>query len=233
MIQAKFRTVRPLLASSLLPLALSIASAPAWADGQSHDAAMSGFYAGINLGYGGGQDAVTEINGPRFYFPDTRGVIAGAQVGWQKQLDDRLVGGFEVEVGDLGQSGNTARSDGFATVSSSIDLGAYATFSGRLGVLVERDWLLYGRAGITVAELDARVTETATPSRSSTQDSTWGYTFGAGVERALSPQWSVRVEYQYTDFRTELALPDNGGPGPGWNHDADLHAIKLGLNMHF
>ena len=147
--------------------------------------------------------------------------------------DDRLVGGFEVEVGDLGQSGNTARSDGFATVSSSIDLGAYATFSGRLGVLVERDWLLYGRAGITVAELDARVTETATPSRSSTQDSTWGYTFGAGVERALSPQWSVRVEYQYTDFRTELALPDNGGPGPGWNHDADLHAIKLGLNMHF
>jgi opacity protein-like surface antigen len=200
----------------------------------------SGFYAGINLGYGAGEDEVTEINGPRIYFPDTGNVVGGVLVGWQTNFD-KIVAGVELEGGLLGQSGDIERSDAFAHVQSTIDYDAYATLSGRLGVRLGDEWTVYGRLGVTVAELEARTFESCptpdpcafTPSVATTQDSTWGYTIGAGVERQLSRQWSIRLEYQYTDFREELALPDGGGPGPGWTHDIDLHAVKAGLNFHF
>lgn len=218
--------------SLAIPLLAAASIAPAHADGGAKRVAdMSGFYAGVHLGYGGGQDRVEEINGPRIYYADTDGVIAGAQIGWQKQFDD-IVAGFEIEGGLLGQSADKSHADGFVTVATTVDFDAHATFSGRVGVVLKEDWLVYGRAGITVAELNAATSESATPSVAETQDSTWGYTFGVGVERRLSDKWSVRAEYQYTDFRNELALP-GGGAGPGWDHNIDLHALKVGINMHF
>jgi outer membrane immunogenic protein len=200
----------------------------------------TGFYAGLTLGYGAGEDEVAEINGPRTYFPDTGDVVGGALVGWQTHVD-RVVAGVELEGGFLGQSGDIVRSDAFAHVQSTIDYDAYATLSGRLGLRVGEDWTVYGRLGVTVAELEARTFESCpltgpcnlVPGVATTQDSTWGYTVGAGLEHRIARQWSIRLEYQYTDFREELALPDGGGPGPGWTHEIDLHAVKAGVNFHF
>jgi len=207
---------------------------PAFADGER----WSGFYGGFHLGYGGGRDDVAEVNGPRSYFPDTSGGVAGVQLGWQHQLD-RMVAGIEIEGGHLGQSGSLHRSDGGSEVTADAKLGLYGTLSARVGYLMTPSWLLYTRAGITFAEMNAETVQacpatacSVTPSRARTRDHAWGGTLGIGAEYALTEKWTARAEYQYAVLRTELALPD-GGSGPGWNHDADLHQVKIAISRRF
>ncbi len=220
--------LRGFVAASLVAAAMvpALAAAQDW----------SGIHAGLLLGHGKGRDDVAEIDGPRRYHPDTQGLLVGAQLGWQRQ-SGRLVYGAELEVGHLNQSGDHSSGDATGTVASSVDLGLYAAASARLGYLVTADWLAFGRFGVMVAELDARTSQscgdicTQEPSTAATSDSTWGLVFGAGLERRLDGPWSLRAEYQYLDFRQELALP--AGSGPGWHHEIDTHVLKLGLSRRF
>lgn len=205
--------------------------------GQSTPAAFwSGPYAGVHLGYGGGRVEATEINGPRAYGADTGGGIVGLHFGWRRPVGDFVLGA-ELEAGTLGQSGDTARGDDSGRVTLESSLGAYASLSGLGGYRVTPDWLLFGRAGVTLAAVDTRVAQTCagaactlSPSEARPRDYAWGYLVGAGVEHRFAERWSGRLEYQYTDFRHELALPSQG---PGWSFDKDLHALKLSLNRRF
>jgi len=206
--------------------------------GASASGAWSGPYGGLHLGYGAGRDNVTEVNGPRAYFPDTSGTLGGAQIGWQRQFD-RVVAGLELELGSLGQSGSVTKADEVSAVSNRADLGFYGLLSGRAGYLVTPSWLIFGRAGLAMADLNAKTTMECGPAASCLEGSgeaktkgvTIGYGLGAGIEHALSTRWSARAEYQYMSFRRELALPPVSGPG--WRHDLDLHLIKIGVNYHF
>lgn len=196
----------------------------------------SGPYAGVHLGYGGGRAEAREINGPRLYGADTSGGIAGFHLGWRKTVGDFVLG-TEVEAGTLGQSGDTVRGDESGRVTLDAGLGAYASLSGLAGYQLTPDWLLFGRAGLTIAAVDTRVAQSCpsaacalSPSAASPRDHAWGYLFGAGVEHRFADRWSGRLEYQFTDFRRELALPTEG---PGWSLDKDLHALKLSLNRRF
>ncbi|MGQ3074938.1 MAG: outer membrane protein [Ferrovibrionaceae bacterium] len=198
----------------------------------------SGFYGGVHLGYGAGRDQISEVNGQRRYYADTRGAPVGLQVGWQRQFS-QIVAGGEFEGGYLGQSGTVSRGDANGSVASHIRLGAYATLAARLGWAPVNDWLIYGRAGLTLAALDAGTVQqcgpaacSLSPSSSSTGDLAKGVVLGGGVEHRFASRWSGRVEYQYLNFRRELAMPD-GTSGPAWNHEIDTHLIKLGVNYRF
>ena len=60
-----------------------------------------------------------------------------------------------------------------------------------------------------------------------------GWTLGAGVEYALSNNWTARAEYRYTDFGTKtdtLALTYPGFHAK--NHYTD-QAVRLGLSYKF
>ncbi len=201
----------------------------------------SGPYAGGHLGYGGGRVEVTEINGPRAYGADTAGGIAGLHLGWRRPVGDFVLG-VELEAGTLGQTGDTGwndtgRGDDNGQVTLETSLETYASLSALGGYRVTPDWLLFGRAGVTVAAVETRVAQTCptvacahAPSETSPRDHAVGYLFGAGVEHRFADRWSGRLEYQYTDFRRELALPT---AGPGWAVETDLHALKLSLNRRF
>jgi outer membrane immunogenic protein len=215
-----------------LSLSLAWFGAPALAQD------WSGLYGGIHFGLGRGQDEVREVNGPRTFYPDTDGALGGVQIGWQRQFE-RVVAGGELELGYLGQEGSVTSSDANGTVTSRAELGAYGAVSARAGYLLTPSWLVFARAGITLAAIDAQTDQTCsgggctlTPSSAATRDHAWAYMFGGGVENALSERWRARLEYQYYDFRRELALPASGS-GPGWNHELDLHAIKFGINYRF
>lgn len=196
----------------------------------------SGFHAGIELGYGAGRDQIDEVDGDRRYFADTSGPIVGAVGGWQRQIGG-LVVGVELEFAHLGQTGSTTRGDGAGgEIKGRLDVGAAGTLSGRVGALVTPETLLFGRVGGTLADLRGHTDHTwidGGATRFSTADTSspsLGLTLGAGVERTLTPKWVGRFEYQYTKFSRELSLPD---VGPGWRHDADLHALKLSLLRRF
>ena len=56
-----------------------------------------------------------------------------------------------------------------------------------------------------------------------------GWTAGAGVEFAVSGNWSAKFEYDYVDLAR--ATYDVSGFGlPGINVDPSVHLVKLGLN---
>jgi outer membrane immunogenic protein len=202
----------------------------------------SGPYAGFSIGYAAGDSQAREINGPREFIAEFQGATGGLFVGWQRQVHN-VVAGVELEAGylDLGASVQRDVAGGYLT--SGADLGAFAALSGRLGVVLGGAWLAYGRAGVVVAQLDGSTVQTCTGvdlcggaqstpvSRAETRDVSLGLLLGAGVEYKLSERWNGRLEYQFVRFRTELALPPVDGPG--WNHDVDVHALKLGFSYRF
>jgi outer membrane immunogenic protein len=202
----------------------------------------SGVYLGANLGYAAGDDEAREINGPRNYIANFDGVVGGISIGWQRQRQS-WVTGLELEAGYLGLGSTVQRDVTGGFITSGADLGAYAALSGRLGYLIAPSWLVFARAGVVAADLNARTRQTctgpnlcggaqSTPVSSADASSpTWGLLLGAGVEHQLAGRWTGRLEYQFMDFRDELALP--AVDGPGWHHDINVHAVKFGLSYRF
>ena len=74
------------------------------------------------------------------------------------------------------------------------------------------------------------------------EPSRWGWTAGAGVEYALTSNWSTFFEYNYLGFGSEVAtlqctaVPDCGPPGAGnvkIRIRENFNAIKAGFNFRF
>jgi hypothetical protein len=76
--------------------------------------------------------------------------------------------------------------------------------------------------------------------------SRWGWTVGAGVEQALAPAWSVKMEYDYANFGSVDAptpasyvqrVPGSNivwtTPPGTTSANQNIHAFKVGLNMKF
>ena len=71
----------------------------------------------------------------------------------------------------------------------------------------------------------------------SVDDDRVGWTVGVGLEYALTPNWSVKGEYNYMDFGTErnrfttVVFPVNS------YHDTDIRqhvsVVKFGVNYRF
>jgi outer membrane immunogenic protein len=202
----------------------------------------SGPYAGVAAGYATGDDEAQEINGPRNYIADFGGVAAAGYVGWQYRLQS-LVAGLELEGGYLDLSSNVTRDVPAGEITSGAKLGGYAAFTGRVGILVDPSTLIYGRAGIAIAQLDAQTVQACTDpglcggaqstpvSVAETSDMSVALVLGTGIEHELDRRWTARLDYQFMSFRDELALPPIDGPG--WTHKDDVHALKAGLSYRF
>jgi len=92
--------------------------------------------------------------------------------------------------------------------------------------------LLYVKAGGAWAR-DV-YTITATGFFAETSDTNWGWTVGAGLEYGMTPNWSLKLEYNYLSFDTQRVtfVPNTGGP---FDRDVDqtIHVLKAGINYRF
>lgn len=149
------------------------------------------------------------------------GVIGGGQIGYNWQVQQFVLGVEADMVGtDLkGSSASATRTFGppilLATVNQTVTvefghIDWMASFRGRAGFAWDRA-LLYVTGGAALASIGGATTTVvngpgiALPAgtfTASTGGSTtrWGYTVGAGIEWAFSPNWSLAGEYRYTDF---------------------------------
>ena len=83
-----------------------------------------------------------------------------------------------------------------ATAEASVNW--ITTARGRVGFALS-DWLFFATGGLAVAGFD--VQSTANSASSLKYNNTiLGYVAGAGFQRALTPELSVRLEYQYLGF---------------------------------
>jgi Outer membrane protein beta-barrel domain len=119
-----------------------------------------------------------------------------------------------------------------------------------------RRTLLYGKAGAAWTRDDISINpNNSFPSDkfpqaifpggpTSERASAWGWTVGGGIEQALTPAWSLSLEYNYYRFATTHVFTPNtinvtqageftALPGSTSSVTQDLHVIKLGVNYHW
>ena len=147
----------------------------------------TGFYAGINGGYGFG---TSDWSSPAVSMKP-KGAMFGGTVGYNWQAGS-IVYGLE---GDFGWSG----------VKGEVACGAFncetksdwlATFRGRVGYAFDR-WLPYITVGGAYGNVEVSSTNPATTAVSKDQ---FGWTAGAGLEYAFLGNWTAKLEYLYVDL---------------------------------
>ena len=229
-----------------MPRKALLAPAPLWS--------WTGWYIGGHTGAVLGFSKVSDPYGGSIFGDTVRtpGFLLGLQAGynWQ-QPGTNWVYGVEADGSWLTTEGtNTCfAATGLMTSSNCRarpDLTA--TFTGRIGYAAgpARHTLVYAKGGAALLHnrLDATTNwgfglfPMTTTSASATS---LGWTIGAGVEQAVTPVWSVKLEYDYLNFaNATLTSPATFSTTPAGiatevaassaSVRQDMHQFKIGLN---
>lgn len=181
----------------------------------------AGFYVGGHLGYGWGTDSADATAlGAGAGDVDVDGFLAGAQLGYNWQAG-AFVFGLEGDWSWTNGDGDVATGLGTFTA----ERNWYATATARVGYAWD-NWLWYVKGGAAWADTDYTLVSPFIPGGIATAgDTRSGWTVGTGVEWALGPQWSAKLEYNYLDFGDDTFA--------GVNYDSENHLVKVGLNYRF
>ena len=187
----------------------------------------TGVYAGIQAGYGVGDASGTQ-NGGGTFFPvvpysiDPHGFIGGGHLGYNHQIG-QWVFGLEGDLEAANVKGLTTQTAAGLPYFFNTDAQMLASVRGRAGIALDA-WLLYTTGGVAWANVD-------TPPLNALSSTRTGWTLGAGVEYALNPNWTTRLEYRYTDFGRERAP---GAEAASFDDNAfSFHALRVGLTYRF
>ena len=211
-----------------------------------------GFYLGYHTGGALGLVNVEDPFGASIFGDTVRtpGMLAGGQAGYNWQAGDMVLG-LEADASWADMEGtNTcfAYSGFYVSANCQTHIDALGTFTGRLGWTLPFDpaTLLYAKGGLAWehGETDATANDLLGTPTISASGVHWGWTLGAGAERAVSSRWSLKAEYDFLSFNGEdFTTPLSGFqavPSPALNlvnvaatptHvDQDIHQFKIGMN---
>jgi outer membrane immunogenic protein len=175
----------------------------------------SGFYAGINAGYGWAKADGAGLTSE----DDIRGWLGGAQVGYNYDF-----GGFVLGAeGDIQISGVKIKEDLGGGNSMEVGLDAFGSVRARAGISADR-FLPYVTAGVAWGR--AGIKATGPGVSDSHYENYVGWTVGGGLEYAATDNITVRGEYLYTDF---------GARDFGLGSDIALKTsvVRAGVNFKF
>ena len=191
----------------------------------------SGWYVGGHVAYSLGRGTSTLSD------PDPISVgelfsslYGGVQVGYNYVFPSRLILGAEADItfpnfqtytDGLIFTGSTVQG---TTVTDQIDY--IATLRGRFGYAFDH-WLIYGTGGFAWSQ--ARFGET--PGVASDEDKILltrnGWALGLGIEVAIAPDWTARIEYLYDRFGTVAGVFPSG---THYQSIFDINTLRFGLN---
>jgi len=209
--------------------------------------AWTSCYFGGNVGGGWGRSDFTDefftpgsgLASPTSPTADTRGWLAGGQIGCNYQFATNWIVGFEFADSWANIRGS---SDPFFAGKAIFQAHTdwIATVTGRFGYAVDH-WLFYAKGGAAWAGDNYAMPGTfaGVPFDYSGSEARNGWTIGGGVEWAFWQNWSAKVEYAYYDFGTaSLNLIDTGvigtltGPDPSTIKQR-MQTVTFGVNYHF
>jgi outer membrane immunogenic protein len=180
----------------------------------------TGFYVGLNGGYGFGKSRYDFGAGSNDF--DVKGALAGGTIGYNFQTGS-YVWGIE---GDFDYSWikgtDTANciAPGCETRNNWL-----ATGRGRIGYVWDR-WLPFITGGAAVGSLKF------SPANNPTETKTkLGWTLGAGVEYALLTAWSAKLEYLYVDLGNTTCSAASCGVETQVGFKTNI--VRAGLNYRF
>jgi outer membrane immunogenic protein len=179
----------------------------------------TGAYVGGQMGYAWGRQNTTFTN--NFgdfagFSPNTAGFIGGGHAGYNLQLNQFVIGlEGDIDGSDLSSRGFVlpVQVDGFTALSTfNTSIGAQGSIRGRVGYAWDH-LLTYATGGVAFAGVIGNVctnfNASAFPGGAAfpgfngcdhASTSRVGWTVGGGVEYAVSNNWSIRLEYRYSDF---------------------------------
>ncbi|ATQ66702.1 MULTISPECIES: outer membrane protein [Methylosinus] len=260
------------VAASMLALAFGMGSAsaadlpsrkdaPAFLPPPPPPPMWTGFYVGLNAGYGWtNNNTVTQSyadtgsagfgaqalggNFPWNASVSNDGFIGGGQIGYNAQVYNSFVVGLEADMQGVASDRQAASYYGpTASASISRSLDYLGTVRGRVGYLVTPTLLAYATGGLAYgqANLSGAYYGTATGS-DSFSDTRVGYSVGGGFEWLFMPHWSAKAEYLYYDLGNattpgaSFAYTDGAGAQNSWAQSTarfDGHVVRAGVNYHF
>jgi outer membrane immunogenic protein len=227
------------------------------------DYSWTGFYIGVNVGYGWG-NADTRFDPlptPAIFFdllpqshdanPD--GVIGGGQIGFNYQWN-WLVAGAEADFQGSDMSGTKSVApflnnqgvsrgpDSFLFTRERTDW--FGTFRGRIGFTPWCRLLIYGTGGLAYGNVHYAADMANPPSgedeAGALNRTSVGWTAGGGFEYMLTHHWTVKVEYLYYDLGDHGTTgPEtvNGLPAPPfgvhYNFETTANIVRAGINFKF
>lgn len=160
---------------------------------------------------------------PRSLMPDGAGAVGGAQFGFNYQLGAVVIGAeADISATRLGGSASTAANPGTQfTTRSSNELSMLGTVRMRAGVVLG-NFLIYGTGGYAYGLVEQKgsimpdnlqTTSAASGSRSGIFS---GWALGGGVEYAIAPGMTVRLDYTHYELgQKRMMLQDFTGLAPG------------------
>ena len=173
-----------------------------------------GLYIGGNLGYGETHFDVTASGFGTLASQHANGVVGGFQVGYNKQYGTFVLG-LESDF-DLTSIEKT-------TFGVTTKLPWFGTTRGRAGFLLNPALLLYATGGVAYGRAEVSVP------RASVKIPGVGWAAGAGLQYALTPQWSIGAEY----LHVELDGPSGSGGGVSIDTKATTDLGRATLNYKF
>jgi outer membrane immunogenic protein len=186
----------------------------------------TGFYLGINGGYGWGKAELTSA-GSTFTSPTEHGWLLGGTLGYNLQTGV-WVWGLEGDLDYAWIKGNAVNTVGTGCTGGGgcdIKNTFFATARGRLGYAWDR-FLPYITGGAAFAGSKISAPSGASQSKTST-----GWTVGGGVEYAFLGAWSAKLEYLYADLGSQTC--DATVCGVAIDYKSKVNIVRAGLNYRF
>ncbi|TPM41715.1 outer membrane protein [Mesorhizobium sp. B2-3-4] len=218
---------RLVVASAGLLAALSL---PAFAADATVDVPMTapgidwtGYYAGLQAGYGWGRSDISATDGGPFSAsPDLAGGFVGGHVAGLWQFDQAVIGA-EADLSYSSIDGK-AEAGGPGNVVGT-DIRWFGSVNAKAGYARDR-LLVYGVGGIAFAGVES--SQNAATAFSDTRTNV-GWTLGAGVDYALTDKFVVGAQYRYYDFGTE----HYDGSGDFVDRDQGVKLNTVGINLSY
>ena len=206
-----------LLGAALFFLAASHANAADRAPAFS----WNGMYVGGHVGYGWSdfddRISVAGISGEITSKPD--GWLGGAQIGYNVQFAPHWLIGGEIDQ-TLADMSGTLRASGVPGTLGELNIRSFGSARTRFGYIADRT-LFYVTGGMAWASL-------------SDHDKYYGWTIGGGMEYALDPHWSVKLEYLFADFdgmQAHTSIINNFSIRE--SRDLTMNVVRAGINYRF
>ena len=170
----------------------------------------TGFYVGVNAGYGWNTNDDFIFNDVRYDLGDDGGFVGGAQAGYNYQIGSFVVGlEGDIQYADFGGDDRfDFDRDGIADDDFN-NSDWFGTVRARAGVAFDRA-LIYATGGFAFA------------------DDATGWTVGGGVEYAFTNNLSAKIEGLYVNLDG-----NDDDIFPGFDNETDFGVVRAGLNFRF
>lgn len=204
----------------------------------------TGGYIGAHAGYGWARSL--DVHNPNANEQKPKGGLGGIQAGYNYQFENNIVIGAEADVSFSGVKKNWGGANEFDPYYGSDKLGTNGTVRARLGYAADRflpyvtGGFAWGQTKYTLGCDATRVVATtgcANAFEDSGKKNVTGWTAGAGLEYAVTNNWTVKGEYLYKDFgKNGVRLTDVNYATSDVNNrnfKTRVNEVRVGVNYKF